>query len=190
MNQVAPPSGPQDSLPPPATRRGLLRTAGLVAAAAGMGLAWWRLQAAQGINDPAPQGFWDMQLDTPQGTPLRMQSFQGKPLLLNFWATWCPPCIEELPSINNFFHKNSANGWQVIGLAVDRPDTVKGFLKKMPLDFPIALAALQGTELARSLGNPSGSLPFSVALGAQGQILARKLGRLRAEDLDAWARLK
>jgi thiol-disulfide isomerase/thioredoxin len=168
----------------------MLRAAGFAAAAAGMGLGWWRLQAATAQGEPLPEDVWALQWEAPQGPALRMQSFRGKPLLINFWATWCPPCIEELPSINDFFRKNRGAGWQVLGIAVDRPEAVKGFLKKMPLDFPIALAALNGTELARTLGNPTGSLPFSVAVGAQGQVVARKLGRLKAEDLDAWSRLK
>ena len=124
------------------------------------------------------------------GPPVRMQAFRGKPLLVNFWATWCPPCIEELPLLNDFFKQNHATGWQVLGLAVDRPSAVQGFLQKMPLDFPVGLAGANGTELANQLGNPSGALPFSVAIGAQGAVLQRKLGRLRPQDLESWAQLK
>jgi thiol-disulfide isomerase/thioredoxin len=121
---------------------------------------------------------------------VRLQAFRGKPLLINFWATWCPPCIEELPLLNDFFKQNQTKGWQVLGLAVDRPSAVQGFLQKMPLNFPVGLAGANGTELANQLGNPSGALPFSVAIGAQGAVLQRKLGRLRAQELDSWAQLK
>ena len=65
---------------------------------------------------------------------VKLADFRGKPLLINFWATWCPPCIEELPLINDFYVKNKANGWQVLGLAVDKPSSVQSFLKRMPLD--------------------------------------------------------
>ena len=121
---------------------------------------------------------------------MQLQNFRGRPLLINFWATWCPPCIDELPLINAFYEKNKANGWQVIGLAIDRPSAVQAFLQKMPLAFPIGMAGLTGSDLAKQLGNPSGSLPFSVVLGAQGGILQRKLGRLTPEELAAWAGLK
>lgn len=174
------------------SRRGLLLGAGALAAVAGMGLAWWRHASdsvAGNETEPFP-GFWAEQWDTPQGTPLRLQDFRGKPLLINFWATWCPPCIEELPLINDFFLKHKAQGWQVIGLAVDRPAAVQGFLQKMPLDFPVGLAGMTGGELGKQLGNPSGSLPFSVALGSPGGVAQRKLGRLHSDDLDAWAQLK
>jgi thiol-disulfide isomerase/thioredoxin len=169
----------------------LLLGAGLLAAAAGGGFAWWQSkQAGAGLPTEPFAGFWALQWDAPQGGPVLMQSFRGKPLLINFWATWCPPCIEELPLINDFFNKNKVNGWHVLGLAIDRPDAVKGFLQKMPLDFPVGLAGATGSELAGKLGNPTGSLPFSVAIGAEGSILQRKLGRLKPEDLNLWAQLK
>ena len=119
-----------------------------------------------------------------------MQSFRGRPLLLNFWATWCPPCVEELPLINAFYQQNKANGWQVLGLAVDKLASVQAFLQKMPLDFPVGMAGLAGADLGRGLGNLAGGLPFSVVVGGNGQVLQRKMGRLSASDLDAWVRLK
>jgi thiol-disulfide isomerase/thioredoxin len=157
----------------------------------GLGLAWWKSQSGTSapMAEPIP-GFWAQQWSTPQGTPLPLQGFRGKPLLINFWATWCPPCIEELPLINAFYRQNKENGWQVIGLAIDKPGSVQAFLQKMPLDFPVAVEPLNGTDLARELGNPSGSLPFSIAINAQGGVVQRKLGRLKQEDMDLWARLK
>jgi thiol-disulfide isomerase/thioredoxin len=182
------------SVPPAsasAPRRGLLLGAGVLAASLGLGLAWWKSQSKTStpVAEPFP-GFWGQQWNTPQGTPLALQSFRGKPLLINFWATWCPPCIEELPLINAFYKQNSLSGWQVIGLAIDKPASVQAFLQKMPLDFPVAVEPLNGTDLARELGNPSGSLPFSIAINAQGGVVQRKLGRLQQEDLELWARLK
>jgi len=115
---------------------------------------------------------------------------QGRPVLLNFWATWCPPCVEELPLIEGFFQTQRANGWQVVGLAVDQLSAVQGFLRKTPVSFPVGLAGLAGTGLSRSLGNLSGGLPFTVVLGASGGVLHRKMGRLNAADLQLVAALK
>lgn len=119
-----------------------------------------------------------------------MESFRGRPLLVNFWATWCPPCVDELPLINEFYRQNKANDWQVLGLAVDKLAPVRAFLQKMPLDFPIGMAGLSGADLSRNLGNLAGGLPFSVVLGREGLVLQRKMGRLSAADLEAWLRLK
>ena len=118
-----------------------------------------------------------------------MASFAGKPLLVNFWATWCPPCIEELPLIDRFYQDHKAKNWQVLGLAVDQPSAVRAWLQRMPLGFPVAMAGFGGTELSKSMGNLTGGLPFTVVFGASGQLLHRKSGKVSAEDLAQWAQL-
>ena len=177
------------------TARGFPRRTvlGLVAAAAvgaGVAAAWLRKKATAAAVSTAVPDFWDKNWSTPDGATLAMQAFQGRPLLLNFWATWCPPCVEELPLINAFYQQNKGNGWQVLGFAIDKPTPVKAFLASTPLDFPIAIAGLGGTELSRSLGNLAGGLPFSVALGADGSILWRKMGQVTASDLQELRGLK
>ena len=109
-------------------------------------------------------------------------------MLLNFWATWCAPCVKEMPLLDQFHQVQRARGLSVVGLAVDSPTPVREFLSRRPMSFPIGLAGLDGVELARSLGNESGALPFSVLFGADGTVLTRKLGALHAEDLTEWAR--
>lgn len=174
-----------------ARRQLLLGLAATTAMLAGAGVAWWRGKYPQeAAVDKLDAAFWALQWETPSGAALPMRDFAGRPLLLNFWATWCPPCVEELPLINAFYRENKAKGWQVLGLAVDKLGPVQSFLKTMQLDFPIAMAGIQGTDLSRKLGNPSGALPFSVVVGGDGVVLQRKLGRLRELDLQAWAGLK
>jgi thiol-disulfide isomerase/thioredoxin len=167
-------------------RRLLMGGVAAAAGLAGAGLAWWRL-APTAVADGALAGFWTQTWDTPAGQPLAMQRFQGRPLLLNFWATWCPPCVEELPLLNAFYAERQAQGWQVLGLAVDQPSAVRQFLQRLPLAFPVGLAGLGGTELSRQLGNATGGLPFTVVFNAAGQIAQRKIGQVHLEDLQAWA---
>ena len=180
--------------PTSTSRRSVFLGAAVLAALAGVGTAWWRGRAAEGqtdkpVQEPVP-GFWAQQWKTPQGQALSMASFQCKPLLINFWATWCPPCVEELPLINAFYLKQQASGWQVLGLAVDSPSPVLKFLEKTPLAFPVAMAAMGGVDLGRSLGNVTGGLPFTVVLNSQGEVVQRKMGQVQATDLQAWAGLK
>jgi thiol-disulfide isomerase/thioredoxin len=156
---------------------------GAAAAAAGAGVAWWRLRVGE---PPLPAGFWDMRFERPEGGELSLASLRGKPLVLNFWATWCPPCISELPLLDRFHREQNARGWTVAALAVDSPTPVREFLRQRPLSMPVGLAGLDGVEFGRALGNAQGGLPFTVVLASDGSVAARKLGALKAEDIAAW----
>ncbi len=160
-----------------------------VAALAGAGVALRRYQP-QPMTPAAEAALWALDLATPDGGSLRMASFRGKPLLLNFWATWCPPCVEELPLLSRFYAENSRKGWQVLGLAVDQRDPVNRFLARDPVTFPVALAGLAGVDLGKALGNLSGGLPFTVVLGSDGLVAQRKMGKVSPEDLQVWSTLK
>jgi len=168
-------------------RRWLLLGAGAVAGLGGAGLAAWRLRVGA-EQEGSHAAFWDASFEGLGGETLRMASMRGRPLLLNFWATWCPPCVQELPLLNAFYDENRAKGWQVLGLAIDQPGNVQKFLQRMPLDFPVVLGGLGGTELSRGLGNDKGGLPFTVMFAADGSISRRKIGQLTAQDLQSWAK--
>ena len=169
----------------PTSRRSWLYIAGAAAGLAGAGLAWWRL-SPEVVAAGARHEFWSQSFDSPLGDRLTMAAFAGKPLLVNFWATWCPPCVEELPLIDRFWQEHASNGFQVVALAIDQPSTVKKFLQRQTLGFPVGLAGLGGTELAKSLGNVTGALPFSVFFNADGTIWRQKLGQLSSDDLNQW----
>lgn len=158
------------------------------AGAAGVGVAWWRYQPNAVATD-AEATFWASQFEDPHGDALNLAAWRGKLLLVNFWATWCPPCVEELPLLNAFYRTHAARGWQVLALAVDQPSAVRSFLQKLPLDFPVGMAGLAGTQLSRELGNPTGGLPYTVVMGADGAVLHRKIGKVSEADLAQWALL-
>ena len=167
----------------PITRRLILAGAGAGAAALGAAFAWRRLNPP--AASPVAQAFWARRFTGLDGAELDVARWRGRPLLVNFWATWCPPCVKELPEINQFYKEARSKGWQVLGLAVDQAEPVKAFLQKTPLDFAVALAGPEGLGLVRELGNAAGGLPFSVVFDETGEISWRRLGVSRLEDLRA-----
>jgi thiol-disulfide isomerase/thioredoxin len=175
------------SAPTSAPNRRAWMVGGLSVAAglAGALVAWQKFEP-HAVMDEAVLNFWMQSFERPEGGTLLMQEFQGKPLLINFWATWCPPCIEELPLIDAFYNRNKSKSLQVIGLAVDQPSMVRRYLTQKPLSFPVGLAGFNGTELGRTLGNAQSVLPYSVIFDAKGRLLAQKAGKLEQSDLDAW----
>lgn len=174
---------------PTDSRRRTLLYAGIGAAAAvaGAAVAIWEWQGiGSGRVDPS---LWSANFESPAGPPIAMQAYRGKPLVLNFWATWCPPCVEEMPLLDAFSRQNGGKNIQVIGLAIDQPSAVRAFLQRTPVSYPIGLAGLGGTELSKTLGNDSGGLPFTVVIGAGGDVVQRRMGRVSPADLGRWAQL-
>jgi thiol-disulfide isomerase/thioredoxin len=153
-----------------------------LAATAGVGWAWWRTANA------GDSGMWSLRFETPAGGELRMASFRGKPLVLNFWATWCAPCLKEMPQLERFHREFGTRGWQVLGLALDRAGPVNEFLTRVRVGFPIALAGVDGFDLTHELGNGQGVLPFTVVFDRRGQPVHRKVGETSFDELAGWAR--
>lgn len=176
---------------PPSRRRAVIwGVAAGLAGAAGLGLSLRHAKdPALAVADPVP-GFWVQGWQSPQDARVTMSSFKGRPLLVNFWATWCPPCVDELPLLERFYKEQGEHGVQVLGLVIDRKEAVVPFLKKLPLSFPVAIAGLSGADLGRALGNLAGGLPFSVLVASDGSIAQRKMGRVTESDLAAWAAVK
>ncbi len=181
---------PSESVPAPAganRRRWLIASVAAASAAAGGLLAWSRFRlGGESVADAALEGLWSREFQTPAGESLPMARLRGRPLLVNFWATWCPPCVEEMPLLDRFYRESAASGWQVLGLAIDQPSSVRQFLGRVPVSFPIGLAGLEGTELVKSLGNTAGGLPYTVVIGAEGSVRERKIGQVSAAELARW----
>jgi thiol-disulfide isomerase/thioredoxin len=162
------------------TSRRIVLIAGVAAAAAGLGSALLLKS-----NKPA-DSLWNFTFDTSKGVPLSMATLRGKPLILNFWAPWCPPCVRELPLLNDFQTRQPSSGMQVLALALDTREAVQKFLAQHPLTLPVALAGTAGITLARSLGNTRGALPYTVVFNAAGEVIHSKLGEIKAQDLVIW----
>jgi thiol-disulfide isomerase/thioredoxin len=166
--------------------------AGAIAAVAALaGAAWVRGRRGEAplFGQEQAGEFWTLEFDPPgAGDLVRPQLFRGQPLLVNFWATWCPPCVEEMPLLNRFYTENRSNGWQLLGLAVDQKSAVQRYLRRSPVDFPVGLASENGVDLMRQLGNSQQALPFSVLFAADGALRQRQVGQLSARTLSGWRR--
>ncbi|MDP1692845.1 MAG: TlpA disulfide reductase family protein [Burkholderiaceae bacterium] len=172
-------------------RRGWALAAGVAAAAATAGVGWsaWRQRGAGvGIEASAADALWSSSFDAPDGTRLAMSAFRGQALVLNFWATWCPPCIREMPALDRFARTFAPRGWRVVGLAADAPEPVREFLARTPVSYAIGLTGFAGIELSRRLGNLGGGLPFTLLFGRDGTPRQSRMGEISYEDLAGWAR--
>jgi thiol-disulfide isomerase/thioredoxin len=111
--------------------------------------------------------------------------WQGQVLVVNFWATWCEPCREEIPAFIRVRRKLLRSGVEFVGIAIDQAAKVSLFAKTVQIDYPLLLAGASGPDLMRKLGNPSGGLPFTVVLDQKGTIAFRNLGALTAAKIEA-----
>jgi len=112
-----------------------------------------------------------------------LSEWHGRILLLNFWATWCAPCREEIPMLMELRSEYLPFGIEFVGIAIDMAAKVSDYVRQMRIDYPILLADAGGLDLMRKLGNTVGGLPYTVLLDRRGNPVRRKLGALRRDEL-------
>lgn len=117
------------------------------------------------------------------------EAFAGRPLLINVWASWCGPCIEEMPELERFATTQGSEGVQVIGLALDTAANVGDFLTRVPVTYPIVLDTPGPADASVWLGNTRGVLPYTVLVGRDGRIAKQKIGPFAHGEIDGWARI-
>ena len=180
-----PGSEPGNSRP---ARRALLWTGvALGSLGLGAGLATWRFRLEQPEREAVSLLFGQEWPDA-EGRPLRMDAQAGaRAWIVNFWATWCPPCVHEMPELDALQRELAAQGLRSIGFAIDSAAKVREFSAKSPMNYPLVIAGAAGSELMRRLGNPSGGLPFTLVLGSDRRVEDRILGRFNLESLRASA---
>jgi thiol-disulfide isomerase/thioredoxin len=167
------------------SKRNILLTSLAGVAALAAGIMTFNRKEVTLSEDDALTALWSLKLDTPIGTPLLLSTFKGKPLLINFWATWCAPCIEEMPLLDKFHLENRHvnNGLQLLAIAADKAESVVKFIGKIPVQFPIAISGFDGVALSKALGNVAGGLPYSVLISKNSSVLFKKEGQLTTNDL-------
>ena len=132
----------------------------------------------------------DMTLVDNEGAATRIpQAWAGKPTLVNLWATWCAPCLREMPQLQAFASEQAANGVQVVGIALDDADAVRAFTQQHRIRYHSLVDAPGPADAGVRLGNPAGVLPYSVLVSADGRVIKTKIGPFASKQAIAeWAR--
>jgi thiol-disulfide isomerase/thioredoxin len=168
----------------------------LLALAAGLGASWWNRQAVPTV-EPAVQTLWNQQWPGPDGQPKSLETLRGQITVVNFWATWCAPCVEEMPALSALHQQmnlqpnpqnQQATGSprpriEFVGVAIDRADQVAEFARRTPVSYTLVVAGAAGSELGRAMGNEAGALPFTAVIDPSGRVVERTLGIVDIEKL-------
>lgn len=151
---------------------------------AGLGL-YFSLHAPAGDLQPpsAAASLFAQSLPTPAGDLQRLAQWQGRPVIVNFWATWCAPCIEEMPALSALQTELTAGKVRILGVGIDSPSNIRQFAARYNITYPVYIAGMSGTDLARQFGNTSGSLPYTALIGADGHVVKTYLGKLNMTEL-------
>lgn len=163
----------------------VLCAAAAVGIAAGLGLTLWHGPEAPAplppvqLGDPAPS----FDLEGLDGRPLNDEQFAGRPLLINFWATWCAPCVREMPMLDAF-HREHVDRLALLGIAHDRPEAARAFVEQIGVRYPNALGGERVDRLLAGFGNADHLLPYTVLVDARGRLAWWHLGELKPEVLD------
>ena len=161
-------------------RIGLVAVAALAALAAGFFASQWLRDAE---SPEAGAALVDFALPDLAGKQRWLSEWQGKVIVLNFWATWCIPCKEEMPLLMDLHTRYQDRGVAVLGVALDTPSAVAQFARELKIRYPLLIADENGLALMARYGNSRGALPYTVIIGTDGAIAAKKLGAFRGNEL-------
>ena len=142
-----------------------------------------RRTALQSASQDAVKALFDREWFSPDQQPISTQDWKNKILVVNFWASWCPPCVEEMPALDKIQGEYDPKKMLIVGIGIDSPSNIRQFIETTIISYPIVLGGLGGNDINKMLGNPSGALPFTVVINAKGDITGRKLGKISEDEL-------
>lgn len=128
--------------------------------------------------------FFATTLPDPEGTSQSASQWQGKIVVVNFWATWCLPCREEIPELIDTYTTYRDRGLVIVGVAIDDTKKVTEFSKEFAINYPILVGDMEAFSLAEAMGNPQGALPFTVTIDRSGLIVHSRLGQIHKKQIE------
>ena len=156
-----------------------------VAMGAGIYVAEFQRKTAPEIATNAIEHLFAAKLPDALGNPRPLEQWRGKILVINFWATWCPPCREEMPILSRLQTKHAGNGVQIVGIALDTAENVAQYAAMRPASYPLLTGDANATNLSRLLGNSQLALPYTVVFNRDGVTEMNRLGRFSEAELDS-----
>lgn len=130
------------------------------------------------------QGLYASSFVDQAGKPQPFSQWRGKVLVVNFWASWCPPCREEMPSLNQFQQQYQAKGVQVVGISAENLEAMRNFEQEIKVDYPLLAGDVEAMSLAQSLGNDRSILPYTVIIDKSGKIAQIVFGKVEKSALE------
>tara|TARA_R110001599_G_scaffold64023_3_gene179129 strand:+ start:767998 stop:768519 length:522 start_codon:yes stop_codon:yes gene_type:complete len=140
-------------------------------------------------HSPAPaeasavDAFFQQRLIDPDEQAQALSQWRGKALVVNFWATWCAPCVEEMPELAQLHAELAPKNIHILGIGIDSASNIKQFAANYQINYPLYVGGVNSTDVSRKLGNPTGGLPFTVLIDAKGEVKKTYLGRLSMAQL-------
>ncbi|WP_186289555.1 TlpA disulfide reductase family protein [Methylomonas koyamae] len=153
----------------------------LIAVVAGIAFYGYRDQTPPATTEPGPE--LNFSLPDLQDVPQSIAQWRGKILLVNFWATWCPPCLKEIPEFVKLQAEYQDRGVQFVGIALEDKQPVLDYQSQVKVNYPLLIGGEDAAMLAQRLGNLINTVPFTVIVDPQGKIVHRQLGELSREKI-------
>ena len=167
--------------------RAIALYAAVAIAAAGGGAAYhlWLAGGDFGTSSAAvEERLYSTRLPDMKGHAQPLEQWRGRVLVVNFWATWCAPCREEIPGFVRLQERHGARGLQFVGIAIDQPGKVAEFAREFSINYPLLIGGPESLELLREAGNRQAVLPYTVVIDRQGRVASRQPGGLKENRLE------
>ena len=134
-------------------------------------------------SEPSIKAFFANAWQTPERKLADTENWRGKVLVVNFWASWCPPCVEEMPTLDQISKEYVSKNVLFVGIGIDSPSNIREFLQKTPVSYSIVIGGLEGSNLAKQMGNTQGALPYTIVISPSGKSTFTKLGKISEDEL-------